>query len=339
MTRIPIFKIVSSVLGIALCFMSNLSAHSIVFIHIGPKLPAHISTSIEQARLFNEECPIYLIASKKALKQADFLKRNQVTFVSCESLKTSVLHTEFRKNPEQDWSFDGIWVYSSERFFYLEELIRQHNLCDVFHLESDVMLYADLNDLLPVFKKKYQGMLGAIFEHDHRCVPSFLYVSDLDPIERLIQFYPKTVHMLQSDMEVLADFKNKYHKEFVDHLPIVFPEYANEHLLEVDGIPSIQPQCYSNHIDEFGVVFDGAAWGIYKAGWDARWHPDIGGTISEFCVFNASFFGFEWKVDHKGRRTPLISYRDRQMPIVNLHITNKSKIQLFHSLANLEEKK
>jgi hypothetical protein len=339
MTTISVFRIASSFLCIALCLVSKLSAYSIVFIHIGPELPSHLSTSIEQARLFNEECSIFLIANERALKQADFLERNRVTVVPCESLKQSVLHTNFITNPDLNWGYDGLFIYSSERFFYLEELMQQYNLCDVFHLESDVMLYADLKDLLPVFKKRYQGMIGAIFEHDRRCVPSFLYVSNLDPIAELIRFYPKTVHVLQSDMETLADFKNAYCKVFIDHLPIVVPEYANDHLLEIEGVPSKEPECYSNLIDEFGVIFDGAAWGIYLAGWDPRWHPDIGGTVSEYCVFKASFFNLDWKVDHKGRRIPLVSYKGKQIPIVNLHITNKSKIKSFYSLSNLEQRR
>jgi hypothetical protein len=314
-----------------LLLIHRLDAHSIVFIHIGSKLPSHVSVSIEQARLFNEECPIFLIANRKAVKDKNFLKKYKVTFVSCESLQPSSAHARFQNNPKQDWGFKGLWVYSSERFFFLEELIRKYQLTDVFHLESDVMLYVDLNELLPIFAKRYSGMIGAIFENDHRCVPSFLYVSNLIPIEKLIDFYPKTVHMLQSDMETLADFKERYHKIFIDHLPIIFSEYAEDYPLQVNSIPSKEPGCYSNYIDEFGVIFDGAAWGIYLAGWDSRWHSAIEGTITPYCVFNASFLHLDWNVDNKGRRVPLITYKNKRLPVANLHITNKSKINYFKS--------
>lgn len=155
-------KITPYLVAVFLSFAPILEAHSIVFVHIGPKLPAHLSTSVAQARLFNETCSIFLVVNSEAINYADpSLYENQVTFVSCESLKPSKSHQRFRSNSNQDKSFDGLWIYSSERFFYLEELIAEYNLCDVFHLESDVMLYADLEGFLPTFTKRYKGMIGA----------------------------------------------------------------------------------------------------------------------------------------------------------------------------------
>lgn len=134
-------------------------------------------------------------------------------------------------------------------------------------------------------------------------------------------------------MEVLARFKDKYHKVLIDHLPIVMPEYTKDHPLEALSIRPKEPKRYFNYLDEFQAVFDGAALGIYLAGWDSRWHSDNGfGTISKYSVFNASFFIIDWKIDAKGRRIPLLTYKDRQLPIVNLHITNKVKIGQFYSL-------
>lgn len=314
---------------------NTLNAYSIVFVHIGTELPPHLEVTIAQARLFNEACAIYLIANEVALTKAPpSLIENETTFVSCESLKPSIYHSQFRSSRSHDWSFYGLWVYSSERFFFIEELIRQFQLTNVFHLESDVMLYADLATLLPVFSDNYQGKIGAIFENDRRCVPSFIYFSALAPIEELVKFYPSTVSMTLADMDILALFKDRYHKILIDHLPIVASEYANDHTLVGLSIVSQEPDVYSNHIDDFNAIFDGAAWGIYLAGYDSRFFREKGfGTISDYCVFNPSFFSFTWKTDPKGRRIPMISYKGNQLPLINLHITNKSKIKRFSSLS------
>lgn len=321
---------------IFLLITSALQAHSIVFIHIGPELPTHLSVAVDQARLFNERCPIFLIANEIAIRNtAPELLINNVSFITCESLASSTAHTKFRNHPGHDMGLSGFWRYTSERFFYLEELIRQYNLTDVFHLESDIMLYTNLDDLLPVFKKHYNEMIGATFENDSRCVPGFLYIPNLTPIEALIDFFPHYANMNQSDMETLALFKDQYHKKFIDHLPIVVSEYALLHPLkaQVKDQASKEPQCYSNHIDDFEAIFDGAAWGIYLAGWDSRFHLATGpGIISKYNVFDPSFFKIEWSVDSRGRKKPLAVYQGKKIPILNLHITNKSMIKHFHSL-------
>lgn len=335
MIKISFSKIAVALFGGIFLLISVLDAHSIVFVHIGNELPPHLEVTVAQARLFNEECDIYLIANDAALEKAPpSLLKNRTLFVSCESLTPSIFHENFSASMAHDWSCCGLWVYSSERFYYLEELIRQYQLSDVFHLESDVMLYADLNTLLPVFSSKYQGKIGAIFENDRRCVPDFVYISELAPLEALIKFYPTSVNNNLTDMDILAYFKDLYQKVLIDHLPIVVPEYAYDHELIGLSIKSKKPEEYSNNIEEFGVIFDGAAWGVYLAGFDSHYFPEKGfGTISEYCVFNPSFFNFSWKVDHKGRRIPMVSYKGHQLPLVNLHLTNKVKIKRFYSLS------
>jgi hypothetical protein len=314
---------------------SQLSAHSIVFVHIGPSLPGYLSTTISQARLFNKECPIYLISSQVAIEAASsgFLE-SQVTFIPCESLISSQTHEKFRNSPSHNWSGNGFWVYTSERFFYLEEFVRQYQLSNVIHLENDIMLYVDLHQILPTLKNRYKGMIAATFENDHRCVPGFFYISHSEPLTALIEFFPKSiVDYKNSDMETIARFKENFHGRLIEYLPIVAPEYADDHSMEVFGIKSKNPMLFSNHFDEFGSIFDAAAWGVYLGGRDAVFHEDSNpGKILPYCIFSPLDFHFNWKVDQEGRRVPFVTYKGKQVPINNLHITNKEKIPLFHSL-------
>ncbi|HEY2810845.1 MAG TPA: hypothetical protein VGJ00_05610 [Rhabdochlamydiaceae bacterium] len=326
-------KMILWLLGFVSFFIQGVCSYSIVFVHIGKTLPKYLYSTVAQARLFNEECPIFLVANQVAIRKANPSLRNLgITFIPCESLTPSKTHTDFVTNSEQDWSCKGLWVYSSERFFYLEELMREYSLSDVFHIESDVLLYANLEDLLPVFKKRYNGMLGAIFENDHRCVPSIVYVADLAPIKALINFYPKKVHVLHADMDIIADFKDRYYRVFIDFLPITVSGDGKDNPFVGALIQSKTPELYSNNIEEFNAIFDGAAFGIYFAGRDPRWHRQGPGTISEYSVINPSAFALDWKMDDKGRRVPLVSHKNKQLPLVNLHITNKSMIDQFLSI-------
>lgn len=315
-----------------LLFSGKLLAHCIVFIHIGPTLPEHLTGSIKQARLFNKDCPIYLIASQASLEnQSSTLTEHNIIYVSCESLAPSLSHQEFWE-ANTNWTGGNFWIYTSERFFYLEEFVAQNQLQDVFHLESDMMLYADLEELLPTFRAHYEGMIGATFENDHRCVPGFMYISNSTPLTQLALSYPKQIDVFQSDMEALANFKNLHQKIYIDYLPIVSPEYSRDHLLEVFSQASKEPEAFSNHIADFDAIFDGAAWGIYLAGWDSFYHAECyPGVITPYSVFNPSFFEFRWDVDLEGRRIPVVTYNNKSMRLCNLHITNKIKIKDFSS--------
>ena len=297
--------------------------------------------TISQARLFNKECPIYLVASHKALMEnAGELKANRVTGIECESLTRTLLHERFHVNESHDWSINGFWVYTSERFFYLEEFIREYNLSDVFHMENDIMLYVNLESLLPIFQKHYDGMIAATFENDERCVPGILYISNPKPMAVLVESFPKAVDITKTDMETIGRFRAQYRKVYIDDMPLIPREYAQDYQLAAISsqgysIVSSEPESYSNHIEDFGGVFDAAAFGVYQAGMNSDYHSGENGRpgkINSWCVFNPSLFGFGWKIDEEGRRVPFITYKNAICPLFNLHLTNKKRIPLFYSM-------
>lgn len=333
-----------------------LNAYSIVYVHIGPSLPEHLFSTIAQARLFNAECPIYLIANQHAIEEAGRqidaatdtqthsdpkcgFKANDITYIACESLSPSAIHEKFHANQQHDWGANGFWVYTSERFFFLDEFVRQYDLTDVFHFENDILLYVNLQELLPVFHKHYPGMIATTFENDDRCVPGFLYIANSRPLNALIQSFPAYVNLDNTDMETIARFKNQYHKVFIDYLPIIIPEYVNDHVLcsfdeqskQISKTPA-QPELFFNHFEDFSSVFDAAALGVYLGGMNAAFHEDSKpGKIDVYCVFNPSYLNFDWQLNAQGQRIPFITYKGHRVRINNLHITNKQKIPLFSS--------
>ena len=104
-------------------------SHAIVFVHIGDNLPHHLDTTCSQARLFNEETPIYIVANEVAIERASKnLKKSNPIFVSCESLPISPPHKRFQNNNKHEMDANGLFKYSLERFFYLEEFIREYNM-------------------------------------------------------------------------------------------------------------------------------------------------------------------------------------------------------------------
>lgn len=302
--------------------------YSIVFIHIGDKIPSYTKIAIEQARVFNPDCPIILLANKSALNNYS-LKDNKanITFVSCESLSKTAHHKEFIKRIK--WK-KGFWRYTSERFLYLCDLMTQHNLKNVFHLEYDNMLYADLRELLPIFNLHYQGM-AATFDNDQRCIAGFIFVPNQQVVQRLAKYFADHAHEGFNDMEVLAKFKKQYGEKWIDNLPITTKQYANDHLLITPtGYQAEKKELYYKNLEIFNSIFDAAALGQYLGGIDPNNGPSIPGFINESCVFNPSLFIYEWIYDNEGRKIPYILYSGEKYRINNLHIHCKN-LRLFSS--------
>ena len=149
---------------------------NLVFVHIGEKLPDYLPVAIEQAKIFNPGCPVYVIGNEKALKKLHKDFWDLCIPVEIESLPKSRPHKKFLKNCRSSRGKNDFWIVTTERFFYLESLMKQYRLSNVFHLETDVMLYADLEQLLPVFKRHYPRQIGATFDNDDRCIAGFLYI-------------------------------------------------------------------------------------------------------------------------------------------------------------------
>ena len=281
-----------------------------------------METALEQARLFNKKCPIYLIANSEALSaKSQTMDQHRITYIPIESLKRSREHLLFQMSSELDRNWrDGFWSFTTERFFYLSDAMELFDLKNVFHLENDNMLYADLETLLPVFKQHYPGMGIILFDDDH-CVPSFMYIANKQPIQKLCAEIVPLARKGVDDMSSLGTFKKRNPKEVVDCLPIIMERYPRNILVQ-----SKNPSLFSTHLDAFQSIFDGASIGQYLGGWDPIHGPERAkpGTVREECVFDPSCLKFIWEKDEEGRNVPYVVHQDQCYRINNLHIHSKN---------------
>src|SRR3990167_10223288 len=135
-------------------FISLFAEAPIVFVHLGKNLPEYLPVALKQARLFNPDSSIYLLANDSVLKFAYF---DRIQCISVETLPQSNEHRIFNRLSRLDKrSREGFWRYTTERFFYLHEWMKKENIKDVIHLEYDNMLYVDVSTLLPIFHQHYR---------------------------------------------------------------------------------------------------------------------------------------------------------------------------------------
>lgn len=303
---------------------------TIVFVHIGETLPPYVSKALLQARKFNKDCPIVLIANKKAL-QASLDCPESITYINCESLTRTLEHRKFAdKTKLNDQWKTGFWRYTSERFLYLHDFMQQYGVDNVFHLENDNMLYVDLQSILTVFQSKYKGIAGT-FDNDDRCIPGFIYIKNPQVMELLAKCFVDHAKSRLNDIETLVRFRKEKGTDFIDNLPVITEEYCNEQPMR-----SISKHCakdkkkYCLNISSFQSIFDAAALGQFLGGTDASDTPSKLGFINESCLFNPSKLTFEWIVDAEGRRVPFMQYSGKKFRINNLHIHSKN-LMLFAS--------
>ncbi len=316
---------------IAVFFWNSYSSASIVYVHIGSKIPQYLYVALEQARLFNAAEEIYLIANQAALNNSGYnFAQHGLTTVPCESLEQSEYHKVFNKQSQLDDKYrEGFWRKATERFFYLHELIASRTLKNVVHLESDNLLYVDISTIKEALSR-YAG-IGAVFDSDSRCIPSFVYIANESAISHLVQFIAKYSAQNHNDMEMFALYRNTFSQKEIDNLPLIMPEYVKDHSLEnALRQKTSRPVAYVRHIDAFNSIFDGAAIGQYLGGIDPRNGPSLPGFVNETCLFNPSYLVFEWRKDGRGRKVPFAVYNGSAYRINNLHIHSK-KLDDFRS--------
>ena len=319
-------------LTILLCIYSLLTAadHSLVFVHIGKTLPSYIDIALEQAKLFNDKCDIYFIASKAALHDFDI---KGITTIPYENLKKSPQHKNFEKVSKHNTSFrNGFWRFATERFFYIDELVKKLNLKNVIHIESDNMVYVDFEELLPFFEKNYPG-IGAVFAADNRCIPSIVYFSNKRATSDLADYLSKTADKGLNDMYGIANYRINRREKYIDFLPTVPSEYVESCAMNpLRGPKTKKKESYCNHFDEIISVFDTQAIGQYLGGQDHRNHGNsFPGQINRLTNYIASDFNFEWILDNQQRAIPYMIFKGRKYRINNIHVHSKD-LEDFYSL-------
>lgn len=315
----------------------------LVFVHLGPRLPDHLGSAIRQAARFTKG-PVHVIGEAAALARFAVDGVPQLNRVAVEDLPVLAAHQSFRDACTFDREArEGFWYFTTERFFFLAALATVLNAEDIVHLESDVMLYADLGELTPTLRDGYHG-LAAPFDNDDRCIPSFVYARSAAALGALTDFIAACVrdrpHMFRTDMTLLAAARREAGAGVIDGLPIV-PAFFSGPLRSRSGVTPADGALYRRAPPGLNRVFDAAAIGQYLGGVDPRnrlrrrgvgrlldripaLRRDTGaGFINEASLLDPSRFRYVWIRDKLGRSVPHMVEGDDGVAIANLHIHSK----------------
>jgi hypothetical protein len=298
-----------------------------VQVNLGPSFPGFIWDSLRQIRMFNPGARVILLVNRGqegvSEERAESL---EVKVHYYEELSKSDDHRTFLKKSRLDRRFrDGFWIFASERFFVLEAMMRELGLDEIFHLENDVLLYADLCDLLPVFRAAYRHF-AATFDTDERCVPGFVYVSDPESLTRYTSLLvTDRRNRKNNDMKSLGLYRREHGDEWCTPLPVVPEGYEEDFpMVNLLGGRPADPKIFSAHAAELRGIFDAAALGQFTAGIDPRNSPGQSvGFVNESAYYDPRNLPIRWERDDRGRLRPSVVFRGSPVRLYSLHIHSK----------------
>ena len=285
----------------------------LVLVHHGAHYPLYIDDCVRQARRWNPDVPIHLVVDAPVFGIATERARaaGATAVVDSATVPPSAMHAQFERASTLDRGFrTGFWHFCSKRFLTLLDYARREGLTDVFHIEYDNLLFADLNPILQALRSHADFAHAAgVFDSELECVPSFMYFRDAAALEHLCGFMVQNTRHFGNEMFLLS----AYRKAFPAHigcLPVVPASHGR-----AAGLPDYLHQ----HADLFGCVFDGRAIGQYVGGVDPR---NIPGNTVGFVNKDTSFRVDQLDVQHGvGACVPPTVCGG--VPVVNLHVHSK----------------
>ncbi|MCM1441533.1 MAG: hypothetical protein NC131_20350 [Roseburia sp.] len=288
-----------------------------VLVHIHRQIfPKYIYTCIEQLRLTNQEAEIYL-AFFSSCDDVDYdrLKVCDCHLIDLKRQLWSMTHFRFK--------LKNRGIFYTERFYVLYEIMKQYKLSNVIHIENDVMVYMDINKIMPVLREKYD--LGFVRESDKICIAAFVYIKNAAFLKPLCKYF-----LTAEDVNDMVGISVYGYRARLRYLPVIGKDYMNKEDMknseaEWGGTNTKDPSVYCENVEELQCIFDGAAYGQYVGGVDTRGKgkpEDTIGVINKVFCHSAGKCKIVWEfVD--GLRVPFYVYGEDKLPIVNLHIHSK----------------
>jgi len=268
----------------------------VVLVCIG-NFQEYILDNIKNLHLHNNR-DITIITEKEYFKNFEEFNIELIDRTTLDDLgfdELSLLDKKFR---------NGFTHYCSLRFFYLYSYLNKYNV-ECIHIENDVLIYYDLNNVLFTSNK-----LCACFDCEWRVVPSVIYIPKPSTLKYVLDHYDNRLNDMQNFGR---------HAHIIEKLPIF---NDTSHIL-------------SRHFNKYNIIFDAAALGQYLGGVDERNIPgNSEGFINETSLIKFNIYTFYWKKIND-LYCPFVDINGKSIRIFNLHIHCK-KLNKFISSNPIE---
>ena len=257
----------------------------------------YLLNNIKQLKLQGNN-DIVLITEKRFFKKID--ENLNIQLIDVNELNSEYID-HFKNNLKLDRNYrNGFWHHCSMRFVYIYEFMRSNNITDIIHIENDVMIYDNLDNLKDKFNK---DKIYLLFDNTDRVIPGIMYINNYSNLKIILDSYD----MKDNDMVNLGKYFNSY---FIEPFPII----------SIDS----DENYFNKNFKYFNSIFDGAAIGQLIGGVDKRNNINIDiGYINEPCIVKFNNNKFYWKKINN-LWNPYLEINNKLVKINNLHIHSKS---------------
>jgi len=281
-----------------------------VLVHLGDKIPKHVEYCLLNLSYLGFDS--YMVVSESA--KEDFLKLNLLRsdrLFEYEKLANKKELNYSIKGYPSDF-MGGFYNNTIKRFFAVSSLSQKLNFDSFFHIENDVSVRSTMGAVERVLKRSGREV-AMVMENENRCVPSIMWFKNSGAAAHFSNQVIEVEGL--TDMEAAAQYFQS-NRDICLNFPVI-PRCGA--LKSIFGTID-----YSNMIEEFNCVFDGAYIGQYLYGID-KFNPSesikTSGFVNEDFIGDLSSIGFE------GNEFPFISCgKGERWPIANLHVHSKHKM-------------
>tara|TARA_B110000305_G_C19394146_1_gene616498 strand:- start:394 stop:1257 length:864 start_codon:yes stop_codon:yes gene_type:complete len=268
-------------------------------------VPKYLDDCIKQISLTQKNYTIHLIKSRSS----DYTNNNCLV-VDAENIPISEKHSHFIKNSKliKKKFRNYFWRFSTERLYVIDDYLQMQNLKDIIHIETDVLLYQDLELVMPVLRN-YN--FACVRDSNIRVIGSIIFIKNKEISKKISSIANDYID--ENDMVILHHIEKKLNNTLC--LPV--------------GIQDI-------YIKNLRYIFDGASIGQFVGGIDSRNKTrKIMSLINRikkkfmedaevsFVNKNSNVNISEWEIKWINNK-PYKKINDHLIPIINLHIHSKN---------------
>ena len=214
---------------------------------------------------------------------------------------------EYNYNSKTSQSHDfrnGFFILTSERFFYIYQFMKKYNLTNCIHIENDVLLYHNVNEIINLLNENY---IYLPFDCYERNIASIMYI----PNHILLKIVLDNYNYQLNDMYNFINIKNQ--TNIITNFPIFSP-LIKQNL-------NNEEQFVSENFNLFNYIFDAVAIGQYLGGVEPlNISGDTTGFINETCIIKYN----NYNIIFEDKKPYIETFDGNKIPIFNLHIHCKN---------------
>lgn len=293
----------------------------LVYVHIGETLPRYFYDNLYQVYLqnYHTNCQIFLIVDHNLHDEI----RQEIQEMKCFWFLKSYFHLVSLQSISRSFPLDDrlfandFFQYAYDRLDYVYGWMKQYGYREVFHIETDVMLYTPVPELKSLVQEMgLHHQLVAVQDARSRALASILYVPSVKVFEGFFEFCQTFTQAMDGPI----------------HEMLLLGSYP--------GLETF-PNTLTDKNIKYGY-WDGAALGQYLGGVDPRnitgytgspyKNPTIG-FINETSDFKPNTASLHL-IQEKRMSGPSFNkiFLNKQIPVHSLHIHSKD-LTRFSSLS------